>query len=74
MILKPKPPIRVIFDLDSTVLVLYGKQAMARIGYNPKKWGLPSYHPLLCFNGILLQSHQLVQTTLFANGVSEYNA
>jgi len=52
MILKPKPPVRVIFDLDSTVLILYGKQEMARIGYNPKKWGRPSYHPLLCFNGI----------------------
>ena len=52
MILRPKPPIRVIFDLDSTVLILYGKQEMARIGYNPKKWGRPSYHPLLCFNGI----------------------
>jgi hypothetical protein len=52
MILKPKPPTKVIFDLDSTVLILYGKQEMARIGYNPKKWGRPSYHPLLCFNGI----------------------
>jgi hypothetical protein len=52
MILKPEPPTRVIFDLDSTVLILYGKQEMARIGYNPKKWGRPSYHPLLCFNGI----------------------
>src|SRR5512139_3272479 len=52
MILKPKPPAKVIFDLDSTVLILYGRQEMARIGYNPKKWGRPSYHPLLCFNGI----------------------
>ncbi|MGB9835037.1 MAG: IS1380 family transposase [bacterium] len=52
MILKPKPPTKVIFDLDSTVLILYGKQEMARIGYNPKKRGRPSYHPLLCFNGI----------------------
>jgi hypothetical protein len=52
MILKPEPPTRVIFDLDSTVLILYGKQEMARIGYNPQKWGRPSYHPLLCFNGI----------------------
>jgi len=52
MVLKPKPPTKVIFDLDSTVLTLYGKQEMARIGYNPKKWGRPSYHPLLCFNGI----------------------
>ena len=52
MILKPKPPTRVIFDLDSTVLILYGKQEMARVGYNPQKWGRPSYHPLVCFNGI----------------------
>jgi hypothetical protein len=52
MILKPKVPTKVIFDLDSTVLILYGKQEMARIGYNPTKWGRPSYHPLLCFNGI----------------------
>src|SRR5512137_1963050 len=52
MILKPSAPTKVIFDLDSTVLTLYGKQEMARIGYNPQKWGRPSYHPLLCFNGI----------------------
>ncbi len=50
--LKPCPPTRFIFDLDSTVLVLYGKQEMAHIGYNPMKKGRPSYHPLLCFNGI----------------------
>jgi hypothetical protein len=25
---------------------------MAHIGYNPHKHGRPSYHPLLCFNGI----------------------
>lgn len=52
MIPKPSPPTRVIFDLDSTVLTLYGKQEMARVGYNPQKRGRPSYHPLLCFNGI----------------------
>jgi len=52
MIEEPKSPTRVIFDLDSTVLPLYGRQEMARVGYNPKKWGRPSYHPLLCFNGI----------------------
>jgi hypothetical protein len=52
MILRPEIPTKVIFDLDSTVLILYGKQEMARIGYNPQKWGRPSYHPLLCFNGI----------------------
>ena len=52
MSVKPNPPPRVIFDLDSTVLTLDGKQEMAHIGYNPTKRGRPSYHPLLCFNGI----------------------
>lgn len=52
MIAQPQLPTKVIFDLDSTVLTLYGKQEMARIGYNPTKRGRPSYHPLLCFNGI----------------------
>lgn len=52
MIQRPYLPVRVIFDLDSTVLVLYGKQEFAKIGYNPIKKGRPSYHPLLCFNGI----------------------
>jgi hypothetical protein len=31
---KPKPPAKVIFDLDSTVLTVHGKQEIARIGYN----------------------------------------
>jgi hypothetical protein len=48
----PKQPTSVIFDLDSTVLTLYGKQELARIGYNPNKPGRVSYHPLLCFNGL----------------------
>ncbi len=52
MIVKPVPPTRVIFDLDSTVLTLYGNQEGAEIGYNPVKRGRPSYHPLVCFNGI----------------------
>jgi hypothetical protein len=51
MTLVPQPPARVIFDVDSTVLVVYGKQEQARIGYNPAKRGRPSYHPLLCFEG-----------------------
>lgn len=38
-----------IFDLDSVVIVIYGKQQGARVGYNPKKRGRRSYHPLLCF-------------------------
>jgi len=49
---SPKQPTSIIFDLDSTVLTLYGKQELARIGYNPSKPGRVSYHPLLCFNGL----------------------
>jgi hypothetical protein len=51
MVTRPHIPSRLIFDLDSTVLVVYGKQENARIGYNPIKRGRPSYHPLLCFEG-----------------------
>ena len=38
-----------VFDIDSVVIVIYGKQAGARIGYNPKKPGRRSYHPIFCF-------------------------
>jgi len=48
---RPRPLTRVLFDLDSTVLTLYGHQEKARIGYNPHKRGRPSYHPLVCFEG-----------------------
>lgn len=48
---RPHPLRRVLFDLDSTVLTLYGHQEKARIGYNPRKRGRPSYHPLVCFEG-----------------------
>lgn len=41
---------QVIFDLDSTVLTVYGHQERAEVGYNPKKRGRPSYL-LLCFEG-----------------------
>lgn len=45
------PPARLIFDVDSTVLVLYGNQEEACIGYNPIKRGRSSHHLLLCFEG-----------------------
>jgi len=38
-----------VFDVDSTVLIIYGRAEGARVGYNPKKRGRRSYHPLLCF-------------------------
>jgi hypothetical protein len=39
------------FDCDTTVLTVYGQQEQTRKGYNPKKPGRRSYHPLLCFEG-----------------------
>lgn len=36
-------------DLDSTVFVRYGNQEGSRKGYNPKKKGRPSHHPLMAF-------------------------
>lgn len=49
----PRPRTSFILDEDSTVLPLYGWTIQgARIGYNPKKHGRPSYHPLVCFDGV----------------------
>jgi hypothetical protein len=39
----------VTLDLDSTVITRYGKQDGATKGYNPKKKGRPSHHPLIAF-------------------------
>jgi hypothetical protein len=36
-------------DLDSTVLCRYGEQEGSLKGYNPKKPGRPSHHPLVAF-------------------------
>lgn len=36
-------------DIDSTVLTRYGQQQGAKRGYNPKKRGRNSHHPLLAF-------------------------
>jgi hypothetical protein len=49
--MKPDPISSVIFDLDTKVLTVYGEQEGARVGFNPKKRGRPSYQPLLCFEG-----------------------
>src|SRR4030066_434110 len=38
-------------DLDSHVSPVYGRQQRAGRGYNPKKKGRRSYHPLFCFIG-----------------------
>ena len=38
-------------NLDSSVLTRYGNQEGAKRGYNPKKRGRPSHHPLIAFLG-----------------------
>ena len=45
----PKARTQLEFHLDSVVLTVYGKQQGARKGYNPRKKGRRSYHPILCF-------------------------
>ena len=39
----------VTLDLDSTVVTRYGEQQGAKKGYNPKKPGRKSHHPLMAF-------------------------
>ena len=39
---------RLIFDLDSSVVTVFGRQENAAVGYNPRYRGKRSYHPLLC--------------------------
>lgn len=39
---------RLILDLDSTVVTVFGSQEGAEVGYNPRYRGKRSYDPLLC--------------------------
>lgn len=39
---------RLILDLDSTVVTVFGSQEGAAVGYNPRYRGKRSYDPLLC--------------------------
>lgn len=41
----------ITLDLDSHVTPVYGNQQRAGLGYNPKKKGRKSYHPIFCFIG-----------------------
>jgi len=48
----PEHRSRLILDLDSTVVTVFGSQEGAEVGYNPRYRGKRSYDPLLC-----LESH-----------------
>jgi hypothetical protein len=39
---------RLVLDLDSTVVTVFGRQQGAEVGYNPRYRGKRSYNPLLC--------------------------
>src|ERR1035437_2384627 len=43
----PERRSRLIFDLDSTVVTVFGRQEQAAVGYNPRYRGKRSYNPLL---------------------------
>src|SRR6266480_3045583 len=45
----PEHRSRLVFDLDSSVLTVFGHQEGAEVGYNPHYRGKRSYDPLLCF-------------------------
>jgi hypothetical protein len=45
---QPHHRSRLILDLDSTVLTVFGRQEGAEVGYNPRYRGKRSYDPLLC--------------------------
>jgi hypothetical protein len=44
----PDHRFRLIFDLDSSVVTVFGRQQNAEVGYNPRYRGKSSYNPLLC--------------------------
>jgi len=65
----------ITIDLDSTVTPVYGNQEGADKGYNPKKRGLKSYHPLLAFvyeRGFLLNGILRCGSAYTSNGVIQF--
>lgn len=66
---------KIILDLDSSVKGVYGDQEGAEKGYNPKKKGQKSYHPLFCF---IAETYECLHSwfrcgsAYSANGVVEF--
>jgi hypothetical protein len=54
-------------DLDSTIFERYGQQQGALKGYNPKKHGRPSHHPLL---GVMAEAHFVLHAWLRSGNCS----
>jgi hypothetical protein len=58
---RPQHRSRLILDLDSTVLTVFGHQEGTAVGYNPRYRGKRSYSPLICLeaNSALLWDAEL---------------
>ena len=61
---------KITLDMDSTVRGVYGSQEGAEKGYNPKKKGQKSYHPLLCF---IAENRECLHNWFRAGGVYSAN-
>ena len=66
----PEHRSRLILDLDSTVVTVFGHQAQAEVGYNPRYRGKRSYNPLLCLEA---NSSLLWDTELRAGNVGTWD-
>lgn len=69
------PSQRQIVDIDSSVKGVYGSQEGAAIGYNDKKKGQKSYHPILAFlksTKECLHSWYRPGNTYTGNGAAEF--
>ena len=57
-------------DLDSSVITRYGNQEGAAKGYNPKKMGRNSHHPLMAF---IDQTKMVANALMRAGNTSDFN-
>ena len=57
-------------DLDSSVITRYGKQEGAKKGYNPRKMGRNSHHPLMAF---IDQTKMVANAWMRAGNTSDLN-
>ena len=62
-------------DIDSTAERVCGNQQDAEVGYNPKKKGQRSYHPIMAFvaeTKVLLHSWFRCGSAYTSNGIVEF--
>ncbi len=71
------PARTITLDLDSTVLTRFGEQEGSLVGYNPRRPGRPSHHPLMAFVADLrMVAHSWLRSgnTGSGNGVKNFLA